>query len=91
MSKTFVETSIHIQRFLADGEEQERYETLFAKLAPNLYTSSYVWMEFQRTVVNDFAHIQRLMVTYDRWDQLISHLLDGQRAFRPRCVIFQHS
>jgi len=56
----------------------------FESLSPDLYTTSYVWMEFQRTVVDDFAHIQRLMMRYDNWNNLLFHMLDGQRAFRPR-------
>jgi hypothetical protein len=55
----FVETSIHVHRFLAAPPEQEQLEAQLAALAPNLYTSHYVWMEFQRSLMADFAHIQQ--------------------------------
>ncbi|MFN8485936.1 MAG: hypothetical protein U0350_00010 [Caldilineaceae bacterium] len=50
-------------------------------------TSAYVWMEYQRTVVADFAHVHRLMLQYSDWGGLLGHILDGERAFRPRSAV----
>ncbi|MFZ4656667.1 MAG: hypothetical protein ACOYNY_06630 [Caldilineaceae bacterium] len=41
-------------------------------------------MEFQRTVLADYAHIHRLMLQYGGWGDVMVHLLSGQRAFRSR-------
>ncbi len=80
----FVETSVQIQRVLAPRAKQNQVEGQIASLAPSLCTSHYVWMEFQRTVLSDYAHIHRLMLQYGGWGDVMVHLLSGQRAFRSR-------
>lgn len=83
----FVETSIQIQRILADISQQGLLQQRMQSLAPRLCTTNYVWMEFQRTVVADLAHIRQLMSVYQSWSRLIRHLLTGQRAFRSRSAV----
>lgn len=83
----FVETSIQIQRILADASKQRALQQKFQSLAPRLCTTNYVWMEFQRTVVADIVHIRQLMAVHQSWSGLIRHLLTGQRAFRTRSAV----
>ncbi|MEM7539938.1 MAG: hypothetical protein AAF639_47735, partial [Chloroflexota bacterium] len=83
----FVETSVQIERVLADKSEKIKLENHFERLSTQLYTTNYVWMEFQRTIVADVAHIQRVMSTQYGWGDLMVNLLIGQRAFRPRSAV----
>jgi len=83
----FVETSIQIQRILADRSKQRSLQQKMQRLAPRLYTTNYVWMEFQRTVVADLAHIRQLMAVHQSWSGLMRYLLTGQRAFRTRSAV----
>jgi len=86
-SPIFLDTSIQIQRLLSKRPEQKDLETAFSELAPRLCTSNYVWMEFQRTVVNDYAHIHKLMLTHGNWGDVIEDLLKGPRSFRSRSAV----
>lgn len=83
----FVETSVQVQRILAGGTTQAQLEAALAAQAPNAFTANYVWMEFQRSVVADFAYVQRLMFHHHRWGDLFSHLLEGSRSFQPRSAV----
>lgn len=83
----FVETSVQVQRFLANGVAQAHLEKQLASCTPHTYTTSYVWMEFQRTIVADFAYVQRLMLLHHKWGDLLAHLLDGSRSFQPRSAV----
>jgi len=83
----FLDTSIQTRRFLLAQPEQQRQDILFSKLAPRLCTTNYVWMEFQRTVASDHAHIRRLMLSHKNWGDVIAHLLKGQRGFRSRSAV----
>lgn len=80
----FLETSLQIHRVLANRPEQSVLETQLYQLAPTLWTSSYVFMEYQRTLIADYAHVQKLMQSHNHWGEVMIHLLDGQRAFRPQ-------
>lgn len=83
----FLETSVQTHRIVAERIVQEALEIQLRSLAPHLYTSHYVWMEYQRTVVADYAHIHRLMVTHRTWSGVIAQLLVGQRSFRPQAAL----
>lgn len=83
----FVETSIQIQRILAHRSVQEKLEQQIGRLAPRLCSTQYIWMEFQRTVMADYAHVHELLRTHQGWGDVMSHLLDGQRGFRSRSAI----
>jgi len=86
-SPIFLDTSIQIQRLLSKRPEQKKLEATFSKLAPRLCTSNYVWMEFQRTIVDDYAHIHQLLLTHENWGDVIEDLLKGRRAFRSRSAV----
>jgi hypothetical protein len=87
VASIFLETSVQIYRIVAERTAQEQIETQIRALAPNVYTSNYVWMEYQRTVVADYAHIHRLMITHRTWGKVIAQLLVGQRSFRPQAAL----
>ncbi|MEM7532511.1 MAG: hypothetical protein AAF639_10060 [Chloroflexota bacterium] len=80
----FVETSVQTDRILLDPREQEALEAQIEALSPQLYTSNYVWMEFQRTVASDMAHVKRVMLEQRGWGGLMRNIHTGQRAFRVR-------
>ena len=80
----FIETSVQTDRILLESIEQEQLEAHIESLSPHLYTSNYVWMEFQRTVVSDMAHVKHVMLTQSGWGGLMRNLHTGQRAFRAR-------
>lgn len=80
----FLETSIQVQRAFATMEQRARLTDIFAAQSIQWISSTYVWMEYQRTVVADYAHVHRVMGQYSDWASLFEHLLDGSRAFRPR-------
>lgn len=83
----FLETSVQTYRVVAERNEQEQVERQLRLLAPNLYTNAYVWMEYQRTVIADYAHIHRLLVIHRNWSKVIAYFLVGQRSFRPQAAL----
>lgn len=56
----FLDTSIQIQRTLALPEQASPIEAQLRLPTVKAVTSSYVWMEYQRTVIADYAYLQRL-------------------------------
>jgi hypothetical protein len=83
----FLDTTLQIRRVLTGRAEQDHLEAQLIDLAPGLCTAAYVWMEYQRTVVADYAHVHQLVLNYDHWGDAMAHLLTGQRAFRPRSAV----
>ena len=83
----FLDTSVQIRRTLALPEQAKQLEVQLTLPTIKAVTSAYVWMEYQRTVVADYAYLQQLMGRYDNWGDLFRHLLDGARAFRPRAAV----
>jgi hypothetical protein len=83
----FVETSIQVHRILAQRAVQEKLERQMASVASRLCSSQYVWMEFQRTVMADYAYVHELLRIHHGWWDVMAHLLDGQRGFRSRSAV----
>lgn len=83
----FLDTSIQIQRTLSDPAQFNPIEEAISKSITQSVSSPYVWMEYQRTVVADFAYVHQLMLHYDDWGSLFRHVLDGNRSFRPRSAV----
>jgi hypothetical protein len=83
----FLETSIQIQRVLSTTNNDVGIETVLKNPFVKAVSSSYVWMEYQRAIVADYAHVHRLMGRYKDWGSLFEHILDGSRAFRPRSAV----
>lgn len=87
MTTIFLDTSIQTKRALSDVHEFTQIEQIIRSPENRIVTSNYVWMEYQRTIVADYAHIYDVMGQYSDWGQLITHVLDGARAFRPRSAV----
>ena len=73
---------------LLDPQRTAALEQILASPEYQIVTSNYVWMEYQRTIVADYAHIHRVMMGQQSdWAGLFRHLLDGSRGFRPRSAV----
>lgn len=83
----FVETSVQIQRVLAPPGYREQIRQELASSTMVAVSSHYVWMEYQRTIIADHAHVHDIMGNHTDWGSLFGHVLDGQRAFRPRSAV----
>ena len=83
----FVETSVQIQRILASSEQRKQIREELASPTVLGVSSHYVWMEYQRTLIADYAHVHDVMGNYMDWGSAFGHILDGQRAFRPRSAV----
>jgi len=83
----FVETSIQVQRTLASRTQRVHLERTFTNSSILPVTSAYVWMEYQRAVIADYAHVYRMMGKHTDWGALFEHILDGERAFQPRSAV----
>jgi hypothetical protein len=53
--KIFLETSIHIERLFSSKQRREQIQRRLS--GATLYTSSYVWMEFRRSVLQTYAYL----------------------------------
>ncbi len=83
----FLDTSLQTERILAEPKAFEAVEAQLGRPHIEAITTSYVWMEFQCTIVDDYAHIHRIMHKHQGWSATITHLLDGSRSFRPRAAV----
>jgi hypothetical protein len=82
MQRLFLETTIQIQRLLYGNAEREKiaqtlnqYETL---------TSTYVWMEVQRTIGQDYQYLIDLLLAKQptTFAQLLQLIGEGENYFR---------
>ncbi|MEM7534247.1 MAG: hypothetical protein AAF639_18850 [Chloroflexota bacterium] len=87
MSTIFLETSMQIERTLTMGPESSKIESIIESSKHQFISSNYVWMEYQRSFVSDYAHIHRVMGQQKGWAEFFWHLLEGPRAFRPRSAV----
>lgn len=61
MQRVFLETTIQIQRLLYGGEERRKIDQVLAPY--EVLTSTYVWMEVQRTIGQDYQYLIDLLLT----------------------------
>jgi len=83
----FLDTTVQIQRSLADPAQSAKLEALLSAATIKAITAPYVWMEYQRTIIADYAYIHQLMYRYADWGTLLLHLLDGPHAFRLQAAV----
>jgi predicted nucleic acid-binding protein len=57
--KIFLETSIHIERLFSSKQRREQIQRRLS--GATLYTSSYVWMEFRRSVLQTYAYLASIV------------------------------
>jgi len=88
--KAFLETTVQIERVLASPTRQNEWTERLAEKP--LATSSYVWMEFRRTVLQATAYVSHVITTFERegrrdlsFSELAHRLAEGQAiGFAPR-------
>lgn len=77
----FLDTSIQIARIIPSPLSVTTIEAHLANPSIAPVTSSYVWMEYQRTVIADYAHVYNVMGRYAKWGDLFAHILMARMAF----------
>ncbi len=86
MPRLFLDTSIQIQRILGPLAASSAIDRHLARRDVTAVTSRYVLMEYQRSLVADFAHVQRQFVTARTPREALAWIVSGRRAFRPRSL-----
>ena len=86
MSRLFLDTSIQIQRILGPLAVSDAIDRRLARSDATAVTGRYVLMEYQRSLVADFAHVQRQFVTARTLREALAWIISGRRAFRPRSL-----
>lgn len=83
----FLDTSMQVERVLSEPRLLETIEEQLRSPNTQAVSTAYVWMEFQRTILDDYAHIHSIMNKHEGWGATITHLLDGPRSFRSRAAV----
>ncbi len=73
----FLDTSIQIERFIGSTERQAQIEHEVKNPDVQFVTSSYVFMEFQRSLWSDFVYIYNQMQQYPDWTNAAYQLRSG--------------
>ena len=84
MPRLFLDTSIQIQRILGPLAASDAIDRRLARSDVTAVTGHYVLMEYRRSLVADFAHVQRQFVTARTLRDALAWIVSGRRAFRPR-------
>ena len=83
--RVFLDTSIQITRILGTiAKRQQIGQILEHEIAA--CTTAYVYMEYQRTLVADFAHVHRVLQQKGNWGDAVAEVASGARLFRPRAL-----
>lgn len=82
----FLDTSIQIERFIGPKARQAQIERELKNPAVQFVTSSYVLMEFQRSLWADFVYIYNQMRQHHNWTEVAYRLRSGSRSYRPRSL-----
>ena len=86
MDSVFLDTSIQIERLIADYAKQVAIERQLAAPEIQATTSHYVLMEFQRSVWSDYIHVYNALLQHKSWDATAHALRSGRLAYRPRSL-----
>lgn len=81
----FLDSTVQVSRVLGSAERRRIIERDLVQRA-QACTAVYVWMEHQRTVVSDFAHVHRVLLNESEWGTVVARVATGQRSFRPRSL-----
>lgn len=82
----FLDTSIQITRILGTVAKRQAIEQLLEQEI-QACTATYVYMEYQRTLIADFAHVHRVLQQTGNWGDAIAAVASGTRLFRPRALV----
>ena len=82
----FLETAIQIQRLLYDVEERRKIEQTLEQC--EVLTSTYVWMEVQRTIGQDYQYLIDLLLAKQptTFAQLLRLIGEGEKLFSLRSL-----
>jgi hypothetical protein len=84
--RVFLDTSVQITRVLGTVAKRQRIDHVLANEIVAC-TTAYVYMEYQRTLVADFAHVHRVLQQQGNWGDAIAEVASGARLFRPRALV----
>ena len=82
-----LDSSVQVARVLAASPLQLDIEAILAHPTVHGLSTRYILMEYQRTVWADYVHVHNLVRRTADVSQVLFHLLDGQRALRPRAAV----
>lgn len=82
----FLDTSIQVARVLGVARRRQHIEEVITN-EMQACTSSYVYMEYQRTVIADFAYVHQILQKTSNWGDAIARVATGNRPFRPRSLV----
>lgn len=85
MPRVFLDTSVQVTRILGDAKKRHQIERI-VEYEIEACTTAYVYMEYQRTVMADFAHVYRILQQTGNWGDAIANVASGARLFRPRAL-----
>lgn len=81
-----VETSIQLERIIGLIAEQRALDTHLATAAYHFVSSAYVFMEFQRAVIADYARVYHAILRHKNWNDVAHALRSGGHSYRPRTL-----
>ena len=86
MQRVFVETTVQVQRLLYGVETRQKIDQTLAQ--HQTLTSTYVWMEVQRTIGQDYQYLINLLLTKQpaTMTQLLRLIGAGENLFSFRSI-----
>lgn len=84
--QVFVDTSVQIARILGATTKRQTIEQILEQEV-QACTAAYVYMEYQRALIADFAHVHRVLQQTGNWGDAIATVASGTRLFRPRALV----
>lgn len=82
----FLDTSVQIERLLGSLSQRQAIEQHLAIADCTFVTSTYVFMEFQRAVLADYANVYNTLYAHPVWEETAQVLRSGKMAYRPRAL-----
>jgi len=92
MSKTvepvvLVETTIQVARIVAAPQCKARINRLLTSATTRYVTTGYVLMEYQRSLIADFAHVHHAFHQARTMGEALRQVFRGRRTFRARSLV----
>ncbi len=84
--QVFVETSVQIAKLLGTKEERTFIDQVLQQPEIDFITSHYVYMEYQRAIISDFAHVHRSFRQAKTMGEAMQLIFSGSRSYRPRSL-----
>lgn len=81
-----VETSVQIARVLAEKQQIEQIEQTLRRTDLTFVSSHYIYMEYQRTLVADFAYVHQAFRRAQSLGEAMRLIFAGPRTYRPRSL-----